>query len=192
MDARFVTSAFSEHQYPPPDVPDVAFAGKSNVGKSSLINALTQRKNLARTSGKPGRTQSINFYRIDDRLYLVDLPGYGYAKVPPGVKKSWRHMVETYLRTRSSLAATVVILDIRRDPSESDLDLLGWLEHYSILPILVLTKADKLSRQQVMQRSQTITKDLGSYASYSPAVFSARTGMGREAVWEKLENAIKL
>lgn len=190
MDAVFVISAFQELQYPPSSLPEIAFAGKSNVGKSSLINTLTRRKGLARTSNTPGRTQSINFYCVNDRLYLVDLPGYGYAKVPIIVKKSWRHMVETYLRTRSNLASVIVILDIRRDPTESDMDLLRWLEHYGIPPILVLTKADKLSRQQVRNRSQTISNQLGEYAPHKPIVFSAKTGTGKDTLWGKIEDAI--
>jgi len=191
MDVRFVTSAFQENQYPPPHLPEVAFAGKSNVGKSSLINVLTRRKNLARTSGTPGRTQSINFYRVNDLLYFVDLPGYGYAKVPLQVKQSWQHMVEAYLRTRANLASTVVILDIRRDPSESDMDLLQWLRHYSIPPILVLTKADKLSRQQAKNRCQLISGQLGKFSPYPITLFSAKTRMGREEVWKIIEAAIR-
>ncbi|MBW2169453.1 MAG: ribosome biogenesis GTP-binding protein YsxC, partial [Deltaproteobacteria bacterium] len=121
MDATFIISAFSENQYPPPDMEEVAFAGRSNVGKSSLINVLVNRKGLARTSSTPGRTQSINFFSVGESLYIVDLPGYGFARVPINVKKSWHNMVETYLRTRSNLKAVVVILDIRRDPTSGDI-----------------------------------------------------------------------
>jgi GTP-binding protein len=190
MEAVFLTSAFLKHQYPPPDLPEIAFAGKSNVGKSSLINTLVRRRKLARTSGTPGRTQSINFYRINGRLYFVDLPGYGYAKVSIAVKKSWRQMVETYLRIRSNLAATVVILDIRREPSQSDVDLLLWLEHHRIPPITVLTKSDKLSGTQVKTRSHLIWKQLGEHIPEPPIVFSAKTGTGSEAVWQRIETAI--
>ncbi|MBU4425956.1 MAG: ribosome biogenesis GTP-binding protein YihA/YsxC, partial [Proteobacteria bacterium] len=130
MDVVFLISAFLENQYPPPDRPEIAFAGRSNVGKSSLMNVLVNRKNLARTSSRPGRTQSINFFTVGNQLYLVDLPGYGYAKVPIKVKKSWQHMVETYLRERSNLRAVIVILDIRRDPTAGDMQLFKWLKHY--------------------------------------------------------------
>jgi GTP-binding protein len=183
MDATFLISAFRENQYPPPDRPEIAFAGRSNVGKSSLINALVNRKGLARTSSKPGRTQSINFFSVGKTLYLVDLPGYGFARVPVNVKKSWKHMVETYLRTRSNLKAVVVILDIRREPSSGDLELLGWLKYFDIQPILVLTKTDKLSRQKANMRADKIGTKLADIFAGSLTLFSAKTKEGREAIW---------
>ncbi len=182
MDATFLISAFRENQYPPPDRAEIAFAGRSNVGKSSLINVLVNRKGLARTSSKPGRTQSINFFSVDKALYMVDLPGYGFARVPVKVKKSWKHMVETYLRTRSNLKAVVVILDIRREPSSGDLELLGWLKYYDIQTILVLTKADKLSRQKAKMRADNIGSNLVDISPVSPTLFSAKTKEGREAI----------
>ena len=130
MKVSFLKSAYNESHYPPPDRPEIAFAGRSNVGKSSLINVLVNNKKMARTSSTPGRTQAINFFEIGSRMYLVDLPGYGFARVPLKVKKSWGKMVESYLRNRPNLKALVVILDIRRDPSSSDMDLLGWLTLY--------------------------------------------------------------
>ena len=130
MEIAFLKSAFRENDYPPSDKPEIAFAGKSNVGKSSLINVLVNRKGIARTSSTPGRTQAINFFCLEDRLYLVDLPGYGFARVPLHIKKSWGEMVETYLRKRSNLMAVVVILDIRRELSAGDKDLLEWLHYY--------------------------------------------------------------
>lgn len=188
MNVEFVTSAFKEGQYPPPDRPEVAFAGRSNVGKSSLINVLVNRKKLARTSATPGRTQSINFFRFGESLYLVDLPGYGFAKVPVKVKKSWQEMIETYLKTRDTLKAVVVILDIRRDPTAGDMDLLRWLHHYRIHPIVVLTKADKVSRQQAGQRARLISGQLADTSPLDPIVFSAKTRAGREAVWEAIRD----
>jgi len=186
MDVAFLTSAFRASQYPPQDRPEIAFAGRSNVGKSSLINVLANRKGLARTSSRPGRTQSINFFTMGKSLYLVDLPGYGFARVPMKVKKSWQGMVETYLRERSNLEAVVIILDIRRDVSSGDMDLLSWLKHYGINAIPVLTKADKLSRQKGRTRAYTITRKLKDVSPVGPVLFSAKTRNGREEIWDKI------
>lgn len=186
MNTSFLISAFHERQYPPPDRPEVAFAGRSNVGKSSLINVLVNRKGIARTSSTPGRTQSINFFSVDERLYMVDLPGYGYARVSLKVRESWRQMVETYLRTRMNLAAVVVILDIRREPGRADLDLLQWLKAYGKTPILVLTKVDKVSRSQRLSRSTSIAKGLEGMVPERPVLFSARTREGKEEIWKRI------
>jgi GTP-binding protein len=187
MDVKFLTSAFRESQYPPPDRPEIAFAGRSNVGKSSLINVIINRKNLARTSSTPGRTQSINYFSVGNSLYFVDLPGYGFARVPVKVKKSWQKMVEKYLRKRSTLKAVVVILDIRREPTSGDMDLLNWLKHYDIHAILVLTKADKLSRQQARKQAGLIGSQLKMLCPASPTIFSAKNRQGREEIWEQIE-----
>ncbi|MBT3259256.1 MAG: YihA family ribosome biogenesis GTP-binding protein [Deltaproteobacteria bacterium] len=184
MDVEFIKSAFQEKHYPPPDRPEIAFAGKSNVGKSSLLNTLVNRRKLARTSSTPGRTQAINFFRFGKTLYLVDLPGYGFAKVPTKIKKSWGLMVEDYLRTRKTLKAVVVILDIRRDPSSGDEDLINWLNHYQIEPILVLTKADKISRQKTNRRANLITGGLKDVSFSRPVIFSSHTRQGVEELWE--------
>jgi len=189
MDISFLKSAFQESHYPPPDMPEVAFAGRSNVGKSSLINVLVNRKKMARTSSRPGRTQAINFFPAENRLYLVDLPGYGFARVPLEVKRSWGRMVETYLRKRSNLKAVVVILDIRRDLTRGDMDLLNWLNQYGINSILVITKADKLSRNKRMARAKSISEELEKISSDRPIIFSAKTRNGREEIWEKIERA---
>jgi len=191
MDVQFLTSAFRKAQYPPPDKPEIAFAGRSNVGKSSLINVLANRKKIARTSSRPGRTQSINFFLVNNLLYLVDLPGYGFASVPIRVKESWQHMVETYLRTRPNLRAVVVILDIRRDSTPADVDLFEWLKHYEIQAIPVLTKADKISRQQARSRAQLITDQLGEFTQVSPQVFSAKTRQGKTEIWEIVKQLTK-
>jgi GTP-binding protein len=190
MQVIFLKSAFRANHYPPSDKPEVAFAGRSNVGKSSLINVLVNKKSLVRTSGTPGRTQAINFFCVEDRLYLVDLPGYGYARVPLQTRKSWGNMVETYLRKRQNLNAVVVILDIRRDPTAGDMDLLKWLEHYGTNCILVLTKADKLSRQQSLTRARLIGSQLAEITPDRPTVFSARTREGRKEIWGKIDGVI--
>ncbi|MBU2499095.1 MAG: ribosome biogenesis GTP-binding protein YihA/YsxC [Proteobacteria bacterium] len=186
MDIAFLKSAFRESQYPPADKPEVAFAGRSNVGKSSVINVLVKRKKLARTSSTPGRTQAINFFSVGDRFNLVDLPGYGYARVPPQVRKAWGTMVETYLRTRSNLRAVVVILDIRRDPAEGDVNLIEWLEHYGKEMILVLTKTDKVSRGEALARAKRLGHQLARATDRMPIVFSAKTREGREEIWEEI------
>lgn len=190
MEIAFLKSAFRESDYPPPDKPEIAFAGRSNVGKSSLINVLVNRKSIARTSSRPGRTQATNFFCVEDRLYFVDLPGYGYARVPHHVKKSWRGMVETYLRKRRNLKAVVVILDIRRDLSTGDMDLLNWLNHYGTEAILVLTKADKLSRSKSSSRAKKIGNELKEISTQRPTIFSAKTREGREEIWEKINRVI--
>lgn len=190
MDVSFIKSSFKESQYPPADKPEIAFAGKSNVGKSSLLNVLVNRKKMARTSSTPGRTQSLNFFEIIDKsMYMVDLPGYGFASVPLQVKRSWGNMVETYLRVRPNLKAVVVILDIRREPGEGDLDLLNWLNQYGLKSIPVLTKADKLSRAQGMERARLIGKELGKVISATPIIFSAKTREGMDEIWAEIEKA---
>ena len=192
MDIAFLKSAFRKSDYPPPDRPEIAFAGRSNVGKSSLINVLVKRRGIARTSSRPGRTQAINFFNLEDRLYLVDLPGYGFARVPLHVKKSWGAMVETYLEKRKNLKAVVVILDIRRDLSAGDKELLDWLNYYGKKSIVVLTKADKLSRQKSISRATQIGNQLQEIASEKPTRFSAKTREGREEIWEKINQAINI
>ena len=190
MEIAFLKSAFRESDYPSPDKPEIAFAGRSNVGKSSLINVLVNRKGIAKTSSRPGRTQAVNFFCLEDRIYLVDLPGYGFARVPLHVKKSWGDMVETYLRKRRNLRAVVVILDIRRDVSSGDMDLLNWLDHYGIKTIVILTKADKLSRNKSHVRARQIERELQELTNEKPTIFSAKTREGREKIWERINETI--
>ncbi|MGD8387982.1 MAG: ribosome biogenesis GTP-binding protein YihA/YsxC [Desulfobacteraceae bacterium] len=190
MNVSFVKSAYQSSQYPPADRPEIAFAGRSNVGKSSLLNVLVNRRNLARTGSQPGRTQAINFFALAERLYLVDLPGYGFARVPPSVQAAWRPMVETYLRERKTLCGVVVILDIRRDVSQGDRDLLNWLSAFGIPPILVLTKIDKLSRSRRKERANRIAKELNGLIGRRPVAFSAKSREGREEVWARIEAAV--
>ena len=190
MNVVFLKSAYRRDHYPPADRPEVAFAGRSNVGKSSLINVLVNRRNVARTGSTPGRTQAINFFSLDDRLFLVDLPGYGFARVPPEVRQAWRPMVEAYLQERASLRSVVVILDIRREPSQGDRDLLEWLGAYGIPAILVLTKIDKLSRSKRAAQAASLARQLADLAPDRPILFSAKTREGREEVWRRIDEAV--
>jgi GTP-binding protein len=191
MDAAFLKSAFQESHYPPPDKTEVAFAGRSNVGKSSLLNTLVNRKNLARTSSTPGRTQALNFFRVNDRFTFVDLPGYGYARVSLEVKRAWRRMVGTYLRNRPNLKAVVVIVDIRRGLEEEERDLIEWLDRERKNVVLVLTKIDKLSRSDRSSRVRQLEKELAGIVAQKPILFSAKTGEGRQEIWERLLNLMK-
>jgi GTP-binding protein len=187
--AEFIKSATEPAHYPEDGLPDIAFVGRSNVGKSSLINALVRRKSLAKTSNTPGRTQLINFFLINQRYVFVDLPGYGFARVPEAVRRNWGPMVETYLKERSNLRLVVLILDIRRDPTSHDLDLLVWLDHYRIPVLPVLTKTDKLSKSQVQRRARQIEEMLtkGLNLRTRPILFSAKTGEGKDALWSIIE-----
>lgn len=183
---EFIKSAVKPNQYPESDLPEIAFAGRSNVGKSSLINVLVNRKNLVRTSSTPGRTQLINFFTVNDRFTLVDLPGYGFAKVPLAVKKEWGPMMQTYLSRRDNLRGVVLILDIRRVPVEEDRQMLQWLRGFDIPAILVVTKCDKVSRNERAKQSAVIAQALG-VASSEFCFFSALSREGREQIWEKVE-----
>jgi GTP-binding protein len=189
--AEFVKSAVWPPQYPPATLPEIAFVGRSNVGKSSLINTLVGRKNLAKTSNTPGRTQLINFFTINEKVSFVDLPGYGFAKVSQSVKKDWGDMIEAYLRERQSLALVVFILDIRRDPSEDDLSLRNWLEHYRIPYVYILTKADKLSNNQAIAHQRAIERTLGVSAGKKPILFSAITQKGKSDIWQFLDDHLR-
>lgn len=186
--AEFITSAVEPKQYPEAQVPEVAFAGRSNVGKSSLINTLVNRKRLVKTSSTPGRTQLINFFAVNDNLCLVDLPGYGYAKVPEAVRRKWGPMIETYLKGRTTLAAVVLILDIRRIPGVEEQNFIAWLKRYQRTPILVLTKADKLSKTKQKKQRQAIGTALGTEES-ELILFSAKSRLGKPAVWSAIAKA---
>lgn len=184
--SEFVTSAVKPEQYPPPVHPEVAFAGRSNVGKSSLINKLIRRRRLVKTSSTPGRTQLINFFIINNDLMMVDLPGFGYAKVPAAVQKKWGPMVETYLSHRDTLRAVVVLMDLRRTPGVEELNLLDWLRHYGIAAIPVLTKCDKLSKTKQKKQLGIASRTL-SIPEEQLTLFSAKTGLGRDALWHRIK-----
>ena len=187
--AKFVCSAVTPGHYPPDDLPEVAFAGRSNVGKSSLINKILNRKKLVRTSKTPGRTQLLNFFEINELWRFVDLPGYGYAKVPAEVQKRWRPMVESYLTTRVNLQGMVWLLDIRREVSKEDLTLWDWLQAKQITVIIVITKADKLSKNKRNKQVASIAKSLGRKAQ-ELIQFSATSGEGTDEVWQALRHLL--
>ena len=185
--AQFIKSAVWPPQYPPAIMPEIAFVGRSNVGKSSLMNTLVGRKNLAKTSNTPGRTQLINFFTVNETISFVDLPGYGFAKVARSVKENWGEMIEAYLRQRTNLALVVLILDIRRVPNEDDLSLRDWLDHYRIPYLYVLTKSDKLSNNQSVKQKQIIEKILNVSKEEKLILFSAKTQKGKDDLWKILE-----
>lgn len=188
--AEFIKSATKPSHYPPPDLPEVAFVGRSNVGKSSLINALVGRKNLAKTSNTPGRTQLINFFSVNEKISFVDLPGYGFAKVSRAMRKNWGEMIESYLRGRPNLALVILILDIRREPNADDLSLRDWLEHYRIPYLYALTKSDKLSNNEIFRQKKMIEKTLRVSEDNKLVVFSAKTATGKEQLWRVMENKL--
>lgn len=177
-----ITSTLPEN-----DKPEVAFAGKSNVGKSSLINALMNRKSYARISATPGKTQTINFYNINDEMYLVDLPGYGYARVTPAEKEKWGKMIENYLHTSRNLKAVFLLIDIRHDPSANDRQMYDWILHNGFLPIIIATKLDKIKRSQVQKQVKAIKQGLQVEKGTLVIPFSAETKQGREEIWSVIE-----
>jgi GTP-binding protein len=187
--AEFVKSAVKPEQYPAAVLPEISFTGRSNVGKSSLINTLVNRKRLVKTSATPGRTQLINFFLINKTFSFVDLPGFGYAKVPASVRKKWGPMIETYLSTRKTLKGVVLIMDVRRIPGIQDLNFIEWLYYYNIPGILILTKADKLSKTKQLTQQATIAKAL-SVDKDDLILFSAKSRLGKDAVWDAIEGLI--
>ena len=187
--AKFVKSAAKPSQYPPAVLPEIAFAGRSNVGKSSLINILVNRKHLVKTSSTPGRTQLINFFVINETFSFVDLPGYGYARVPKSIKKNWGPMIETYFSTRETLKGVVFIMDIRRMPDHKELNLIDWFNYFNIYSILILTKADKLSKTKQINQHLSIAKAL-SVDKKELILFSAKSRQGKGALWHAIEKLL--
>lgn len=177
-----ITSKLPEH-----NLPEIAFAGKSNVGKSSLINGLMNRKSLARTSAQPGKTQTINFYNINDTMYLVDLPGYGYAKVSKEVKEQWGRLIERYLHGSKTLKAVFLLIDIRHEPSANDKRMYEWILYQGYEPIIIATKLDKINRSQVGKHLKMVRTGLNVKPGTVVIPFSALTKQGREEIWEQME-----
>ncbi len=180
-----VTSVLPENVHP-----EVAFAGKSNVGKSSLINALMNRKSYARTSSQPGKTQTINFYNINDEVYFVDLPGYGYANANEAVKAKWGKMIEKYLHTSKALQAVFLLIDIRHAPGRNDIDMYNWILHNGYEPIIIATKADKIKRSQLAKQLKLIKETLRCTPATVMIPFSAETKQGRDEIYALLDDIL--
>lgn len=187
--ASFITSAPALASCPDSDWPEIAFAGRSNVGKSSLINTLLNRKGLVRTSSTPGRTQMLNFFAINEKLHFVDLPGYGFARAPRAVRERWQPMIRGYLAGRANLKAVIWLLDARREPSDEDLHFLDWLEEAERPTIPVVTKVDKLSRNELARQLATISRVTGLEREVF-TTFSSVTREGCAELWERIEEAI--
>ena len=181
-----ITSSLPENLYP-----EVAFAGKSTVGKSSLINGLLNRKSLARTSSQPGKTQTINFYYVNQSLYLVDLPGYGYAKASEEIRAKWGRMVENYLHKSKQLRAVFLLIDIRHAPSANDKQMYQWIVSQGYEPIIIATKLDKIKRSQVAKQLKLLKEELKLLPGTKLLPFSAQTKQGREEIWEVMEKLIE-
>lgn len=186
--ATFLRAAHDKKGFPKGGLVEIAFAGRSNVGKSSMINALLGRRDLARTSKTPGRTRQLNFFVINDRLMFVDLPGYGFARVPLEEKEKWRTLVENYLEDRDELAGIVVIIDARRPPTESDMSLITYLQFHRIRFIVAATKADKLTRSEMVRQGKLINEGVGPQV---PVVFfSSQNGYGKNQLWNEIKSLI--
>lgn len=181
-----ITSKLPENVHP-----EVAFAGKSNVGKSSLINALMNRKNLARTSAQPGKTQTINYYNINDALYFVDLPGYGYARANEKVKAQWGKMIEDYLHKSKQLRYVFLLIDIRHEPGNNDVIMYDWIKRHGYQPIIIATKLDKINRSQVQKQVKLIRTKLSADKDCVVIPFSATTKQGREEIYELLDGLLE-
>jgi len=186
ISAEFMISAVSAEQYPRASLPEVAFVGRSNVGKSSLINSLLNRKKLVKISGTPGKTQMINFFDVNHELVFADLPGYGFAKVPKSVQKKWQDLVEQYLLKRDNLRTVVLILDIRRKPTDLDLHMQEWLEQYQVDTILVATKTDKLSQAEQSKQLKQIRAAFLEGADKELVAYSSKNQKGRKELWKLL------
>jgi GTP-binding protein len=184
--AEFIISAVTERDFPREGIPEVVFAGRSNAGKSSLINQLAGEKKLARISDMPGKTQSINFYRFDRLFYFVDLPGYGYAKIGKAASRQWKHLIELYFRDRPAIALVVQLVDARMSPTKLDMELSEWLDSLGISRLIVATKADKLSNNQQVAQSSKISDAFGG----RPVIFSSSvSGAGCKEIWRRVTEA---
>ncbi|GIO87155.1 putative GTP-binding protein EngB [Paenibacillus faecis] len=184
--AEFVISAVGPAQYPEDALPEIALAGRSNVGKSSLINRMINRKNLARTSSTPGKTQHLNYYRINNELYFVDFPGYGYAKVSKSQRQVWGNMIEKYLLERETLRLVLLVIDLRHPPSKDDELMYDWLKHYDLPVCVVATKADKIPKSRWQKHLKVIREALVMRAGDQIIMFSSEEGIGRDELWSQI------
>ncbi|QNO13667.1 YihA family ribosome biogenesis GTP-binding protein [Alkalicella caledoniensis] len=189
-DSKILISAVKPDQYPELELPEIALVGRSNVGKSSFINRMINRKNLARTSGKPGKTQTLNFYLINEDMIFVDVPGYGFAKVSKSHRDVWLNMITTYLLNRPTLKGVVQLIDIRHLPSKEDKEMFKWLIENKLAVMIVMTKADKIPKGKIQKHAKDICKELDIPTGF-PIVFSAETGIGREEAWEAIGELIE-
>ncbi|WP_105615107.1 ribosome biogenesis GTP-binding protein YihA/YsxC [Vallitalea okinawensis] len=178
-------------QLPDTDFLEIAFAGKSNVGKSSLLNTLINRKSLARTSSKPGKTQTINFYNVEEQLYFVDLPGYGYAKVSKADRERWGRFIEDYLTTRQQLRLVVLLIDIRHEPGKNDVLMYDWIKYQGFEPLIIATKMDKLKRSQIKKHLNVIQKALKMPNQKNIIPFSAVSKQGKDEIWERFDTLLQ-
>jgi GTP-binding protein len=185
--AEFSKCAVKPSDFPTGGLPEIALVGRSNVGKSSLINSLVNKRGLAKTSSTPGKTRTINFYLLNDSFYLVDLPGFGYASVPGSERRSWKQMIEGYMKERSELRGVLVILDVRRDPGETEEALCDWIESIGLTPVVVLTKADKFSKGRRVKRASEVKRALGIDDA---VLYSSVTGEGKDALVKKISEII--
>lgn len=188
--AELVAVTADPKQYPPDELYEIAFAGRSNVGKSSLLNLLTNRKKLARVSQSPGKTRTINFYEINDSFRIVDLPGYGYAKVSKSVSESWGKMMERYFETRQGLLKVIQLVDMRHEPSKQDVQMYDYLKHYGLDGIVVATKADKISRNQYQKSEKVIRQTLGMKPEDKVIPISSLKKTGHEKLLEEIERIL--
>ncbi|MBO0994102.1 ribosome biogenesis GTP-binding protein YihA/YsxC [Bacillus sp. SD088] len=185
--AEFIISAVKPAQYPTEGLPEFALAGRSNVGKSSFINKMINRKSLARTSSKPGKTQTLNYYKIEDTFYFVDVPGYGFAKVSKKEREAWGEMIETYLTSREELCTVLLIIDLRHPPTKDDVLMYDFLKHYDIPCTVIATKADKIPKGKWEKHKQIVKETLKLQIEDDIVLFSSETGMGKEKAWHTLE-----
>ncbi len=189
--AELLITAVKKEQYPETVVPEIAFAGKSNVGKSSMINALLNRRSLARTSSQPGKTQTLNFYNINDSLNFVDLPGYGYAKVSKSEQEKWAKMIDAFLHNRSQLKEVILLVDIRHEPSNNDIQMYSWIKSCGFTGYVIASKADKLSKSQQIKSVNQIKKVLEISDNDFIIPFSSASKLGVEKVWDLFENILR-
>lgn len=188
--AEIVISAVSKAQYPDDGLPEVVLLGRSNVGKSSFINTLISRRGLARTSSQPGKTQTMNFYRINDAFYFVDMPGYGYAKVSKKEREKWGAMIEEYLQTRENMVLVLLLVDSRHEPTEDDRLMFDWLTYYGLDPVVIATKGDKISKNRQKKAVDNIFKVLGPRKKSDVILFSAAEKIGKAEAWERIEERL--